>query len=169
MKEYTCCRCSRKFLSKANNAKRCKRVWCQRARSRDYRRQLRLLDRESDNKKILQWRKSSRIKCLLSSLRARAKRLGLEFSLTEKDIKIPKRCPVLGILLEWGEGFAKDSSPSVDRIDTSLGYTPDNIMVISHRANRIKSDAQPHEIQAIWRYVMKHYKPNTKSEEAGIK
>lgn len=53
---------------------------------------------------------------------------------------IPEYCPVLGIRLERGIGQLTDASPTVDAIIPELGYVPCNIAVISHRANRLKSD-----------------------------
>ena len=43
----------------------------------------------------------------------------------------------------------KDNSPSLDRIDSSKGYTPDNVWVISRRANIIKHDATLEELLLI--------------------
>lgn len=86
----------------------------------------------------------------------RASQYGMEFSLLLEDIVIPERCPVLGIKLEAGMGrgrglglIHRDKSPSIDRVDNSKGYTPDNILVVSYRANRIKSDATVEELVAV--------------------
>lgn len=45
-----------------------------------------------------------------------------------------------------------DTQPTIDRIIPALGYVPGNIVVISHRANRMKSDgtAEEHERIAAW-------------------
>ena len=37
------------------------------------------------------------------------------------------------------EGGRSDRSPSLDKIEPALGYVPDNVRVISDRANRLKS------------------------------
>lgn len=71
----------------------------------------------------------------------RAKRSGIPFEITVEDIQIPAVCPVLGIPLERGDIFTQPNSPSLDRIRPGEGYTPGNIAVISHRANRMKNDA----------------------------
>lgn len=44
-------------------------------------------------------------------------------------------------------------TPSIDRFDNSRGYTPDNIRVISLRANIIKSDATADEVEAVLNYM----------------
>jgi hypothetical protein len=167
----SCAHCGCEFYSKAHNAMWCKATECQRASGRKRKRYARAANTEADKMYLLEWRKRSREKVMLVSVRSRAKKYGIEFSLKESDLKIPKYCPVLGIELGWSEGYAKAQSPSVDRIDPTKGYTPDNIMIISWRANRLKSDAEPHELQAVLRYVMKHYKTqeSVTSEEAGAK
>jgi len=83
----------------------------------------------------------------------RAKRRGTPFTIVWQDIKIPETCPVLGIKLERGVGRLSDASPTVDAIIPSKGYTPDNIAVISHRANRIKTDATLEEIGMVYGWL----------------
>lgn len=87
------------------------------------------------------------VHALLDLARRRAKAAGLEFSLCADDIHIPDTCPLLGIPLARAKGGSPGpGSPSVDRKDPRRGYTPDNVWVISHRANRLKSDATPLEL-----------------------
>lgn len=81
--------------------------------------------------------------------KGRARRRGLVFELTLEDLAIPALCPVLGIPLVLSVGRPGDYSPSLDRIDPLQGYTRDNTMVVSYRANRLKSDAQLYELQRI--------------------
>ena len=80
---------------------------------------------------------------LLNSARARSRKYGYEFNLTEDDIILPRYCPLLGIemfVTESRKG-SKHSSFSLDRIDSSKGYTKDNVWVISMKANSMKSDS----------------------------
>ena len=79
--------------------------------------------------------KANPIKTMIKGASDRCKRSGLLCSISEKDIVIPERCPYLGIFLERGNGRMIDSSPSLDRIDSSKGYIPGNVQVISLRAN----------------------------------
>lgn len=93
-----------------------------------------------------------------AKIRARAK--GIPFSISRKDLNIPSHCPVLGVKLEIGGGRDEvDNSPSIDRFDNSRGYTPDNVRIISYRANRLKSDATLQELKAIIAYMEES--PNT--------
>ena len=93
---------------------------------------------------------------LWAAARNRAKKKGIEFSLDRADVVIPKICPVLGIELskDTYRGFT-DNSPSIDRIDSSKGYTKDNIIVISWRANSLKSNATLDELKKIYFFYKK--------------
>lgn len=84
-----------------------------------------------------------------------AKKRGLDFNLTEEDCKVPEFCPVLGIKLEK-KTFRTDHSPTVDRVDNSLGYVKGNVRVISWRANRIKNDGSAEEHRLIAKYIEEH-------------
>ena len=90
------------------------------------------------------------IKTLYNRLKASAKKRGIQFDLTLVDLNnltFPISCPILHIPLAFHRGRAQDNSVSFDRKDSSKGYTIDNIMIISNRANRLKSDATKEELQ----------------------
>jgi hypothetical protein len=77
---------------------------------------------------------------LLASARYRAVHSGIPFSITLNDIAIPKYCPLLGLLLKTTKGRLSNNSPTLDKIIPSKGYVKGNVWVISHKANRMKSD-----------------------------
>lgn len=83
--------------------------------------------------------------------KVRARRNGREFSIDVSDISIPEYCPVLGIplILKANSQYC----PSLDRIDSDGGYTPDNIMVISRRANTLKNNMTVEECEAILMFM----------------
>lgn len=85
---------------------------------------------------------------LLYSARARASRFNLDCTISLDDIVIPTHCPYLGIeLTAFSErGTPRTASMSLDRIDPSKGYTPDNIEVISWLANTMKSKATKEQL-----------------------
>lgn len=83
----------------------------------------------------------------------RAARSGVPFGITPDDIDIPRYCPVLGLTLRSGEGTATDSSPSLDRIDPELGYVRGNVLVMSLKANRIKSDSTLKELVRVTAFM----------------
>lgn len=88
---------------------------------------------------------------MIQNARVRARIAGVPFTITANDIVIPTNCPILGIPLFQAKGKrgGGDNSPSLDRIKPELGYVPGNIIVISNRANRLKSDASIEELRSI--------------------
>ena len=95
------------------------------------------------------------ITTLYSHLKSSAKSRDIEFTIKKTDLhdlSFPLTCPVLGIPLTWNKGAASDNSYSIDRIDSSLGYVPGNLVVISNRANILKRDATLKELQLLAEY-----------------
>jgi hypothetical protein len=98
---------------------------------------------------------------LFYGAKRRAVEKGLVFEITPEDIVIPERCPVLGIRLKAAVGCGTvsvarlESSPTLDRIDNTKGYTPDNIAVISLRANNLKRDANLYEMRCLAYHMSK--------------
>lgn len=88
---------------------------------------------------------------MLRNARSRARGAGVPFTIEKTDIVIPTHCPILGIPLfpRRGRQGGGDNSPSLDRVEPSRGYVPGNIIVISNRANRLKSDASLQELRDI--------------------
>lgn len=91
-------------------------------------------------------RRSDPSGAMFSRIRMRAKRLGILFNLTIDDIHIPELCPVFGMPMAIGAG---EMAPELDRIKRHLGYVRGNIIVVSRRANRLKSDATIDELARI--------------------
>lgn len=88
---------------------------------------------------------------LLGGARRRSRLKGLVCTITPSDVVIPERCPVLDIPIFRG-GRNSPNSPSIDRIIPSLGYTPENIVVISLRANMLKRDATIEEMRLLYEF-----------------
>ena len=87
--------------------------------------------------------------------KSRSKEFKREFNIAPFDITIPSHCPILGIELATQEGSGgKINSPSLDRIDSSKGYTKDNIQVISALANRMKSNADKENLIKFSKWVL---------------
>lgn len=87
-------------------------------------------------------------KQLLSNAKARAVAQGVPCTISLEDIIVPECCPALGIPLAV-QSKTSDNSPSLDNIVPALGYVPGNIVVVSHLANRIKSNATPDQLLAV--------------------
>jgi hypothetical protein len=86
---------------------------------------------------------------MLCQAKKRSKKKGLSFNLEISDIQIPERCPLLGIEIWFSGQVQTAASPSLDRINSALGYVKGNVWVISHRANTIKSNATLEEIELL--------------------
>jgi len=95
------------------------------------------------------------LKQLYNQVKASAKRRGIHCDIDVVDLgnlSFPITCPILGMPLTFNTGKPKDNSYSLDRIDSNLGYTADNIIVVSYRANVLKSNAELWELVAIADY-----------------
>jgi hypothetical protein len=92
---------------------------------------------------------------LLQGARRRAKLKGLPFDLTAADIHIPELCPALGLRLERNVGGKAQGkrSPTLDRISGRRGYVCGNVIVLSCKANQIKSTATPDELERVAAFV----------------
>jgi hypothetical protein len=116
----------------------------------DYSTSKRNLVGEMSQEKALEFYKRHR----LNNLRTRCKKAGLPFNLTIEDFNFPKVCPALGIPLE--KTFNKDSrcvsnenTPSLDRIVPELGYVKGNIVIVSKKANTMKSNGNWQDLQKL--------------------
>jgi hypothetical protein len=98
-----------------------------------------------------------RLQALLNASRQRAKEKGLEHTLVKEDLKelfpADNKCPVYGFDLEWNSGGFRETSPSIDRIDSTKGYTKDNVQIISWKANRIKGYASVEDLEILLAYM----------------
>jgi hypothetical protein len=95
----------------------------------------------------------------VSWARKRSKKAGIECSIDVEDITLPTHCPILGIELRYGgdgTGIAAPNSATLDRIDSRKGYVPGNVAIISNRANVLKNNATPDELQSICNFVRLH-------------
>lgn len=98
------------------------------------------------------------IKSLYNSLKSSAKKRGIPFSLTIPELNnltFYITCPVLGIPIKFNRK-QQDDSISIDRIDSERGYEIDNIIVVSWRANRAKSNLTKEELEKISDFYNKY-------------
>ena len=88
---------------------------------------------------------------LWETARYRAKKRGQDFTITIEDVEAVDSdvCPYLEIPMTRGLGKPKDNSKTLDRIDSSRGYVPDNIIVCSAKANRALSDCTADQMALI--------------------
>lgn len=108
----------------------------------------------SNKAKTRKYREQHFERTLWSAAKYRARKEQLPFDIDEADIVIPQLCPVLGIPLLRQHGVHNDNSPSMDKIKPALGYVKGNVCVVSHLANRIKSnETNPAVFEAIAAYL----------------
>ena len=90
-----------------------------------------------------------------NDIRSRAKRNSIPFALTKAMLRLmfTDQC---GVCVYCGCKFDMNgtrhdhrASPSVDRLDPTLGYTTDNVVLCCHRCNAIKNDATLLELRTI--------------------
>lgn len=86
---------------------------------------------------------------MLCNAKTNAKARGVPFDLDISDIVIPEYCPALGIKLSFESGRLNPNRATIDRMDNSKGYVKGNVAIISWRANMLKRDASPDEVEKI--------------------
>lgn len=137
VKKAPCSRCRKKrltkFFARNNSAKNGLQSWCNSCRKQ----------KATEDPR----------KQLLVNARMRSRRLKIKFNLALEDIVIPLLCPVLGIAIKTGNTKQSKNSPSIDRVNSKLGYIKNNIRVISWRANDLKKDASIEELEQVLNYV----------------
>lgn len=91
--------------------------------------------------------------------KSKAVKRGLLCTITREDILAawPKDncCPIFRTPFQLGGGRSKNNA-TIDRLDSSKGYVPGNICIISHRANTIKNDATAAELFKVAHWVLLH-------------
>jgi hypothetical protein len=86
-----------------------------------------------------------------------AKKGKWEWLIGPTDITFPTHCPMLGMELDWFAESRQENSPSIDRVDSTKGYIPGNVIVCSWRANRIKNDGSSIEHRQIADYLDNYF------------
>jgi hypothetical protein len=105
------------------------------------------------------FRNENPIKQMISCTKSSAKKRGIYFDLKKEDLIIPKFCPYIGVELKFSVGNGlRCCAPTIDRIDNLKGYTKENIMVISHQANRLKSELSINELKNFAKNILEIHK-----------
>lgn len=93
-----------------------------------------------------------RLQRMLVEAKSRAKSRFIRFAITADDVKWNDICPVFGIPITINRNKGRggdDQSPSLDRIDNTLGYIPGNVRIISNRANKLKNTMTKRECELL--------------------
>jgi len=98
-------------------------------------------------------------KKILCHAKYNARAQNLKFNLSIEDIKIPDRCPFLGIKLTNIQGKGRiNSNMSLDKIIPTNGYVKGNVQVISDLANRMKNNASIKQLKVFAKNILEIYK-----------
>lgn len=94
----------------------------------------------------------------VANVRQRARRAALRCDIDLDYVRslVVDTCPLLGLPLLYAQPKLSDNSPTLDRKCPSLGYTKGNLAVVSHRANRLKSDSSIEELQTLLNNLIKY-------------
>ena len=110
---------------------------------------------------------------LLSKSRLNALKKGIQHTITLEDIPTPGRCAYLGTILDYhtiddrnqststdkGTSWRNPNLAVIDRIDSSKGYVPGNVQVISFLANCMKYTATPEQLLAFAEGILRVHGP----------
>lgn len=94
-------------------------------------------------------------KTIWENARDRALRYNIEFDLKLEDLIIPEKCPLLDVPFKGGTKEDKWFTWSLDRIDSTKGYTKDNVMVITYLANTMKNKASKEQLISFSKNILK--------------
>ena len=101
------------------------------------------------------------LRAMVNRARERAMAKGLEFNIDTVNIReifpFNMICPAIGIAMSFGDKSGRTTSPSLDRIDNSKGYTIDNIQIISNQANMMKNKATKEELIRFSEWILSTY------------
>lgn len=120
-----------------------------------------LKERNIKYKKRLLKENPKKYKCqqMYNSAKKRAKEKGLEFDISSEFLYsiAPDKCPILDKEIKYQCNSKDKYSASLDRIDSSKGYTKDNVQIISYLANLMKNNSTIEEQIKFAKYILKKY------------
>lgn len=141
-------------MVKGGTCRECKKIVSENYRNNnreEYNEYCRIKKKESysPEKRKEEYRKNLQ-KELFYAAKTRAKNKKITFTITIEDVIIPLNCPVFEIPLDHRD---RQHAPTLDRINNNLGYVPNNIKVISAKANRLKNNGSIEDFEKILRYM----------------
>lgn len=105
-----------------------------------------LIDESEQRKRTYTWKwknpKRAWATDAVKNSKLRAKKKGIPFDITVEYVEsiLPEACPIFNTpFIYRGNKVPGDKSPSLDRIIPTKGYVIGNVVVISSKANNIKS------------------------------
>jgi hypothetical protein len=107
------------------------------------------------SEKSKQLRQDNPAKTAWERARARAKKNGTEFTITQEDVEAvwTNTCPIYQMPLVTNQGKPDGNSHSIDRINNNKGYIPGNIAIVSMRFNSEKRNLSPELLRRMLAYM----------------
>lgn len=115
--------------------------------------------KDNANKKYREWVKENTLQYRLLSARNRAKYKNIEFSITIEHLEAlweqqEGKCFYTGVnMVNCNEG---DLSVSIDRVDSTKGYTEDNTVLCAWKINVMKNDQSLSQLLEYAQLLIKH-------------
>lgn len=94
-------------------------------------------------------------KTIWENAKDRAIKNNIEFTIKIEDIIVPELCPLLNVSFVPGNKENKWYTWSLDRIDSTKGYTKENIQVVTYLANTMKNKASKEELITFANNILK--------------
>ena len=150
-----CMKCGRDLSTKWKEANKDKQT--------EYRKTQYLL---KPNEERIKWKRGNPLGYLCNTAKANAKRYNREFSIS-KDQMLQKWEEQNGLCYYTGRpmkfDIGTDDAVSIDRVDSSKGYTNDNTVLCQYRINVMKNNIQIDELVSIAKDIVKTH--DSKSDE----
>lgn len=112
---------------------------------------------QKNRDRILKRKKNDLWNYKLRHAKIRAKKLNIPFDIDREHLDSiwVEFCPILKIKLSYTENTKIcDNSATLDRVIPELGYVKGNVQILSHKANRMKSNATLQELKKFAEYIL---------------
>jgi hypothetical protein len=113
---------------------------------------------EKNRERILTRKKKDKLADILRHSKKRAKKIGVDHSIDREYLEsiLTDTCPIFNVKF-ISNGNLNDWSMTLDRINPQKGYVKGNVQFLSHKANRMKSNASIEELKTFAEYIQKEY------------
>jgi hypothetical protein len=153
-----CKQCGENDPSKFYNSNKSRCAECTRQRSKDLYHSQSPAERDRQRALQIKWKEDNIFQSRWLQCKDRAARKGLDFTITAEQLQTlwddqSGLCFYTGA--EMTQTRNNNHAVSVDRVDSSQGYTPDNIVLCSHAINLMKGSHTTEQFVALCESVVK--------------
>lgn len=115
-------------------------------------------NREKKRETCTRWNMANRLAKALISAKSRSLKLGREFSITVEELQARYDrgvCERSGVPFDLSPGARSWRTPSLDRIDSSKGYTLDNVQLVIWAYNSAKNNDTDEDVEMLAAFLMR--------------